>query len=106
MIESGDVDPALYPIFGGIAPIFLLKMTGNLNIEVDDTMKEKIQTNPLIEPLMMDLFTLISSTSNVSSDEEADYEEFLTSGTVPPPVAEVLRVLNAHLGDEIDYTVV
>lgn len=43
LIESGDVDPSLFPIFGGIAPAFLLKISGNLDIEVDDYMKEKIQ---------------------------------------------------------------
>jgi hypothetical protein len=53
----------------------------------------------------MDAFTLISSTSNVSSDEEADYEEFLTSA-VPHPLSAVLRLLNEHLGDQIDFSVV
>ena len=42
MVESGDVDPSLYPLFGGIAPVFLLKLNAALNIEVDDYMKEKI----------------------------------------------------------------
>ncbi len=43
LVESGDVDPSLYPIFGTIAPAFLLKVSGNLNIEVDEYMQEKIQ---------------------------------------------------------------
>jgi hypothetical protein len=79
MIESGDVDPSLYPIFGGIAPVFLLKLNAHLDLEVDDYMKEKIQSNPLIEPLLMDAGSLINATSGVSSDDDADYEEFLTS---------------------------
>ena len=102
LIESGDVDPSLYPIFGGIAPAFLLKLNANLNLEVDDYMKEKIQSNPLIEPLLMDASSLINATSGVSSDDDAEYEEFLNTA-VPPPVAAILRVLNAHLGDEIDF---
>lgn len=28
VIESGDLDSSLMPIFGGIAPAFLLKLTG------------------------------------------------------------------------------
>lgn len=101
LIESGDVDPSLYPIFGGIAPVFLLKLNAQLNIEVDDYMKEKIQTNPLIEPLLMDALSLINATSAVSSDEESEYDEFLNSA-VPPPVAMILRAVQDHLGDEID----
>jgi hypothetical protein len=50
----------------------------------------------------MDAFTLISSTSSVSSDDDADYEEFL-AGAVPPPIADALRALNEYLGDEIDF---
>lgn len=63
LIESGDVDPSLMPIFGCLAPAFLLKLNGNLDIEIDDYMKEKITTNPMVEPLLMDANTLVSATS-------------------------------------------
>lgn len=36
IVESGDMDPSLMALFGGIAPAFLLKVTGNLDIEIDD----------------------------------------------------------------------
>lgn len=101
LVESGDVDPSLYPIFGGLAPAFLLKLNASLNVEVDDYMKEKIQTNPLIEPLLMDASALINATSSVSSDDDADYEEFLNTA-VEPPFAAILKALNEHLGDEIE----
>lgn len=39
VIESGDLDQALLPIFGGLAPAFLLRINGQLDIEVDDYMK-------------------------------------------------------------------
>jgi hypothetical protein len=42
LVESGDIDPALMPIFGGLAPAFLLRINGNLDIEIDDYMKQKI----------------------------------------------------------------
>lgn len=102
MIESGDVDPSLYPIFGGIAPIFLLKLNANLDLEVDEYMKEKIQANPLIEPLLMDATLLINATSGVSSDDDAEYEEFLNTN-VPPPFVAIIKGLNEYLGDEIDF---
>lgn len=54
VIESGDLDSSLMPIFGGIAPAFLLKLTGQLDLEVDDYMQTKIQENPLIQPLLME----------------------------------------------------
>ena len=54
VIDQGDLDSALMPIFGGIAPAFLLKLTGNLDLEVDDYMLSKIQENPLVQPLLMD----------------------------------------------------
>lgn len=41
-LESGDVDPLLMPILGGIAPVFLLKINGKLDLEIDDYMKSKI----------------------------------------------------------------
>lgn len=42
LIESGDIDSQLMPIIGGLAPAFLLKVNGTLNIEIDDYMKSKI----------------------------------------------------------------
>jgi hypothetical protein len=105
LVESGDVDPSLYPIFGGIAPVFLLKLNAALNLEVDEYMKEKIQTNPLVEPLLMDASSLINATSGVNSEEDAEYEEFLAN-SVPPPFASIIRAVNEYLGDEIDFQVV
>ena len=105
IIESGEIDAGLLPIFGGIAPAFLLKISGKLDIEVDDYMMQKITENPLIEPLLMDAFTLISSTSNVTSDEEEDFEEFLNT-SVPPALAKLIRIVVEHLGNEIDFSIV
>ena len=39
LIESGEIDSQLMPIIGGLAPAFLLKVNGNLNIEIDENMK-------------------------------------------------------------------
>jgi hypothetical protein len=63
LIESGDIDGSLLPIIGGIAPAFLLRINGSLDITIDDYMKSKIQENPLVEPLLMDASTLIDTTS-------------------------------------------
>jgi hypothetical protein len=46
----------------------LLRVDGRLDITVDDYFKSKLDENPLIQPLMMDAGTLISSTSKVSSE--------------------------------------
>lgn len=38
LLENDDIDQSLSPLIGGIAPAFLLKVNGSLNIEVDDYM--------------------------------------------------------------------
>ena len=50
----------------------LLRVDGRLDITVDDYFKEKLNDNPLIQPLMMDAGSLISSTSKVSSDDDLE----------------------------------
>jgi hypothetical protein len=42
LVEGGELDAALLPILGGIAPALLLKLNLNLDITVDDYMKSKI----------------------------------------------------------------
>ena len=101
LVESGEVDAALMPIFGALAPAFLLRIHGKLDIEIDDYMKQKIMENPLVEPILMDAPTLVGATSKVSSDEELD--EFLDN-EVPKPLAMVTRILMKHLGDEITFS--
>ena len=100
-VESGDLDNTLMPIFGGLAPLFLLKLTGNLTFEVDQDMQAKILENPLIQPLVMDAMSLISATSNVSSEEE--FDEYLQT-EVHPPLAEIIRIAVEHLGDEVEFS--
>ena len=63
LVEGGEIDAALMPIFGALAPAFLLRVHGKLDIEIDDYMKEKIKENPLIEPILMDANSLVSNTS-------------------------------------------
>lgn len=48
LIESGIYDEALIPILGGLAPAFLLRLNLNLDITVDELMKQKISENPLV----------------------------------------------------------
>jgi len=38
VVEAGELDQALLPLFMGIAPAFLLKIRGNLDIDVDESM--------------------------------------------------------------------
>ena len=101
IIEVGDLDSALMPIFGGLAPLFLLKVNGSLSLEVDEDMKAKIQENPLIQPMVMDAGSLISATSNVSSEEE--FEEYLNN--LPGALQTLVKMAVDHLGDEVEFSV-
>jgi hypothetical protein len=92
-------------IFGGLAPAFLLKIKGDLEIDVDDQMKEKIFSNPLVEPLLMDALTLVHAVGGCNSDDAEEYESHLTT-KVPPHIAGVIRALDGNLGDEITFSVV
>ena len=102
MIESGEVETALLPIFGSIAPAFLLRVNAKLDLTVDDHMIAKLQENPLVAPLLMDASTLVGATSNVSSDDEL--EDHLNNLKVPDALAHLIRVLAAQMGDEITLT--
>lgn len=104
-IEQGELDPSVLPVFGILAPAFLLKIKGDLEIEVDDQMKETIFTNPIIEPLLMDALTLIHAVGGCNSDEQEEFDEHLNN-TVPKPLAAIVRALDGHLGDEIHFSVV
>lgn len=103
VVENGDLDQALLPIFGGIAPAFLLKVTGSLNIEIDEYMQQKLAENPLLGPAMMDAFTLIMSITSIATDEE--FDESLKSSGIPEPLYHLIKLGVDHLGDEIDFSV-
>jgi hypothetical protein len=63
IVGNVEVDASLLPILGGIAPLMLLKINGNLDITIDEVMKAKITENPLVEPVLMDASSLITTTS-------------------------------------------
>ena len=35
IVESGEIDSSMLPYFGGIAPVLMLRVNGNLNLTVD-----------------------------------------------------------------------
>lgn len=73
LVEQGELDASLLPILGGIAPAFLLRVSGNLDITIDEHMKKKISENPLVEPVLLDAKTLIDSISGKSFDTEEEF---------------------------------
>lgn len=87
----------------GIAPAFLLKFKGSLEIDVDESMQEKLFSNPMIEPLLMDALTLIHSVGGCSSDEELDDH---LNGLLMKPFDDIVKLLIEHLGNEIIFSVV
>ncbi len=36
LVDSGEVDTSMLPIFGGIAPAFMLRLNARLDLTVDD----------------------------------------------------------------------
>jgi len=73
LVEAGELDPSLLPILGGVAPAFLLRVSGNLDITIDEYMKKKIAENPLVEPVLLDAKTLIDSVSGKSFEREEEF---------------------------------
>lgn len=82
IIESGDIDSSMLPIFGGLAPVFMLRLNARLDITIDEYMQQKLQENPLIGPLLMDALTLVEATSGISNGEE-EFSQHLANLTLP-----------------------
>lgn len=93
---------ALMPLLIGISPATLLKIKGEIDIEIDEAMQEKIYANPMIEPFMMNAATLISSITTISDDDE--YLQHLNDKRIPAHIIELIMLLNENLGDEIQYS--
>mmetsp|Transcript_9067 Transcript_9067/g.6819 ORF Transcript_9067/g.6819 Transcript_9067/m.6819 type:complete len:146 (-) Transcript_9067:43-480(-) len=104
VVGNCEVDAALLPILGGIAPLLLLQITGNLDLVIDENMKTKIAENPLIEPVLLAASDLITSVSGNSFEND---EELFTHirETIPPPFSEVAVVFAKSLGDEVNFEI-
>lgn len=63
--------------------MFLLRINGSLDLEVDDHMKAKIEENSLVQSMNMDASSLISGTSGVADDA---FDEHLND-EMPPHIA-------------------
>ena len=48
IVEQGELDSSMLPIFGGIAPAFLLRINAALSVTIDDHMMNKLQEHPLL----------------------------------------------------------
>jgi len=105
IIESGEVDSSMLPIFGGIAPAFMLRLNARLDVTIDESMQQKLQENPLVAPLLMDANTLVEATSGISNDNDA-LEDHLNHLKFPEPVIDLIKVLIQDLQDELTVTVV
>lgn len=42
IIESGEIDSSMLPIFGGIAPAFMLRLNARLDVTIDESMQQKL----------------------------------------------------------------
>jgi hypothetical protein len=104
LVTSGELDQEIMPFLGGISPLFLLKINGNLNIEIDDHMKSKIMENPLVEPILLDANSLIMSASQVHSDDDDDWKEHLGEH-FSEEQQEMINFIVANMGDEIDLSI-
>jgi hypothetical protein len=94
---------SMMPTLIGISPALLMKIKGEIDIDLDEQMQEKLFTNPIIEPFMMNAHTLISSITSISDDEE--YKTHLAESRISPQVAELIQVLNDKLGDDIQFSI-
>jgi len=104
LVESGELDASLLPILGGVAPAFLLRVSGALDITIDEYMKKKISENPLVEPVFLDAKTLIDSVSGKSFESEEEFQKWIEED-VPAPFNDIAPLLSKFLGDEVNVFV-
>jgi hypothetical protein len=103
VIETGELDAAVMPIFMGVAPAFLLKVKGSIDIDVDEEMQAKLYENPMVEPVLMDALTLVHAVGGCSSDDEFDQH---LEANLPPPFGQLVQTVVEHLGNQISFSVV
>ena len=103
IVEAGEVDSSMLAYFGGIAPALMLRINGNVNLQVDEEMIQKLAEHPLLGPLMMNPQQLIAGTSNVGSDEE--FEDHLKQLEAPPAISHLLAALIENMSDEVNLTI-
>jgi len=101
IVGNVEVDASLLPILGVLGPLFLLRVNGKLDLTIDDYMKNKIQENPLVEPVLLDAATLISSTSGQTFENDEELFKHIQEN-VPAPFGDVAALLSKHLGDTVE----
>jgi len=101
IVGNTEVDANILPILGVLGPLFLLRVNGKLDLTIDEHMKTKIQENPLVEPLLLDAATLISSVSGQSFESEEQLFQHIQEN-VPAPFGDVAALLSKHLGDTVE----
>jgi hypothetical protein len=67
-------------------------------------MKTKISENPLVEPVLLDAPSLITTTSGKSYENDEEFFAFLQND-LPEPFNELAVIFSKHLGDEVNFEV-
>lgn len=80
--------------------MMLLKINGNLDIEIDEVMKAKITENPLVEPVLLDASSLITTTSGQSFENDEENIKWIEEN-LPQPFSGLAGLFARHLGDEV-----
>mmetsp|Transcript_11045 Transcript_11045/g.11139 ORF Transcript_11045/g.11139 Transcript_11045/m.11139 type:complete len:158 (+) Transcript_11045:1135-1608(+) len=104
VVGNCEVDAQLLPILGGVAPLLLMQIGGNLDVTIDDNMKTKIAENPLIEPVLLGAGDLITSVSGNSFENDEELFAHIKE-TIPPPFSDVAVIFAKSLGDEVNFEI-
>ncbi len=104
IVGNCEVDASLLPILGGIAPALLMQIGLNLDITVDESMKQKVAENPLVEPILLGAADLITSFSGNSFENDEEFFKHLEEN-LPAPFNQLAILFAKHLGDEINFNV-
>jgi hypothetical protein len=70
--QQDGIPQKLTMLMMGLSPAILLKINANLEIDVDSEMKQKLEDNPMLEPIRLNAHTLLSSMAQCQSEEELD----------------------------------
>lgn len=76
-----------------------MRINANIDLTVDDFMKQKIMENQMIAPFLMDAKMLVMLTSKCPNDN--NFDKHLNDSGIPEPIVAIAKWAITHVGDDV-----